>query len=125
MAKKRKAGRGVNKAEKIRELAKNDGSLRNVDIVAKLAAQGIKVTPNYVSITRTKSGMGKKKRRGGRRRGGRGSGRGRGRAAAMHSDNGVGLEQMREAARLIRSAGGIDGARQALAVAEQIAKALV
>jgi hypothetical protein len=40
------------------------------------------------------------------------------------SANGVGLDQMRDAARLIRSAGGIDGAREALAIAEHIAKAL-
>jgi hypothetical protein len=118
MARKRKARGDSSKAEKIRELATNDPSLRNVDIVATLKAQGIKVTPNYVSITRSKSGLGKRKRRGGRRR------KGRAGAAGSHSNNGVGLEQMREAARLIRSAGGIEGARRALAVAEQIANAL-
>ena len=116
MARKRKAGRGDSKAEKIRKYSEKNPDVRNVDIVKALAAQGVKVTPNYVSITRSKAGMGKRRRR---RRGGK-----RSRAAAMHTNNGVGLDQMREAARLIRSAGGIEGARQALAVAEQIAKAL-
>ena len=114
MARKRKAGRGDSKAEKIRNYSEKNPDVRNVDIVKALAAQGVKVTPNYVSITRSKAGMGKRRRRGGKRS----------RAAAMHTSNGVGLDQMREAARLIRSAGGIEGARQALAVAEQIAKAL-
>jgi hypothetical protein len=116
MARKRKAGRDVNKAEKIREYSEKNPQMRNVEIVTALAAQGVKVTPNYVSIIRSKAGTGKRRRR---RRAGR-----RGRAATMHTSNGVGLDQMREAARLIRSAGGIEGARQALAVAEQIAKAL-
>lgn len=116
MPRKRAAGQQKSKAQMIRDYVKNHPTTRNVDIVAALADQGVKVTPNYVSITKnTKRG---KKR--GKKRGRRGAA-----ARSMsQSANGVGLDQMREAARLIRSAGGIDGARQALAVAEQIAKAL-
>ena len=91
MARKRKSGGNDSKAEQVRQIAKKDRKLRNVDIVAALAAQGVEVTPNYVSIVRTKSGTSKKRKRGVK---------GRGRSAAMHTSNGVGLEQMREAAEM-------------------------
>jgi hypothetical protein len=115
MPRKRAAGQKKSKAQIIRDYADSHPTMRNVDIVAALADQGVKVTPNYVSITKSKK-RGKKR--------GRRSGRRVARSRMSESANGVGLEQMREAARLIRSAGGIEGARQALTVAEQIAKAL-
>jgi hypothetical protein len=115
---RKKRAAGQSKAQMIRDFIKSHPKMRNVDIVAALAEQGVKVTPNYVSITKSK-GRGKKRGRPGRR--GR---RGATARAMARSANGVGLDQMRDAARLIRSAGGIDGAREALAIAEHIAKAL-
>jgi hypothetical protein len=70
------------------------------------------VTPNYVSLVKTKGrGKGKRGRRGRR-------------AGQNGIVSGVGVAQIKAAADLIRNTGGIQQAKAALAAAEHVAKAL-
>jgi hypothetical protein len=111
------AKKSVNKAARIKEFFKANRRARNIDAIAALAKEGITVTPNYVSVVKTKGGG--KGKRGGRR--GRKAGQN---GAVGISFHGVGVAQIKAAADLIKNTGGIQQAKAALAAAEHVARAL-
>jgi hypothetical protein len=111
MAKKRSSDK-ENKSQRIRDYLKKHRKARNVDVAAALTAEGLPTTANYVAIVKGKM---KKRRR--RRR------EAVARGAAPRPAR-LGMEHVTAAASFIKSAGGIKGAKAALAAAEQLAKVL-
>lgn len=96
---------GVNKSKAIREYKEKHGDAGPKAVAEGLAAEGIKVTPQFVStvLSNAKRKSGKKRR-----------GRPRGRRAGA-ATNGS-LTQLLQAKKLAEQMGGINAARQALDV---------
>jgi arginine repressor len=108
--KKTSAGQ-VNKAQKIRDVAKTMGKkVRPRDIIAVLAKEGIKVSSAQVSTTLRAAGF-RRKRRGKK-----------GAAAAAHpaTGNGLSLDALLAAKALIAKVGGIEAAQEALAAMKKL-----
>jgi hypothetical protein len=108
MAKKKVArgGRsrsGVNKAQEIRnEFGTQGADARPKDVIAALAAKGIKVSSAQVSNIKAKLG-GKRKRKAGRK-------------ARASSNGAVSLAALLDAKRLAQKMGGVEQAKRALDV---------
>ncbi len=104
---------GPNKAAAVRDYVNVNPRASNDQVVAALEGQGISVTPNYVSVVKSQD-------RARSRTGGTKTKRGRTGANSA----GVGLDEVKQAASLIRSCGGIEKAKAAIAAAEDVARAL-
>lgn len=95
---------GVNKSKAIRDYKEKNAGAGPKAVVEGLAAEGIKVTPQFVSTVLSNA-----KRKSGKRRG-----RPPGRRAATVANGS--LKQLLQAKRLAEQMGGVSAARQALDV---------
>jgi arginine repressor len=101
----------VNKAQRIREVAKTLGKkVRPRDVIAELAKEGVSVSSAQVSTTLSAAGYRRKRR--GKKVGG----------AAAHpaSGNGLNLEALIAAKALIAKVGSVEAAQEALAVLKKL-----
>jgi hypothetical protein len=112
MAKKNASQRPPSKAQAVREFRRQNPEASNDQVVAALKTRGIEITPNYVSVVKSQDKMRERKKAG---------------AAATpprRPVGGVGVEQIKLAARLIRACGGAQEAKGAIEAAEEVARAL-
>ena len=107
----RKAGE-VNKAERIRQVAKSLGKkVRPRDVIAELAKEGVKVSSAQVSATLRSAGY--RRRRRGRKAAAT--------ATISHAaSNGLNVEALIAAKALIQKVGGVQAAEQAIAVLKKL-----
>lgn len=110
----KRSGKKATKAAAVREFLKNNPESSNVQVRAALNSNGIEITPNYVSVIK-----GQDRDRAERKRGGPKTRR----ARKAASTAGVGVHEIKLAASLIRSCGGAQEAKRALAAAEDVARA--
>jgi hypothetical protein len=99
----RKSKSGVNKSQAIRDYINANPKSKPKEIVEALAAQGVTVSPAFVSTLRSND----------KRKGRKGPGR-RGRPAASAGGGGFGLESLVQAKKLADKMGGVSKAREAL-----------
>jgi hypothetical protein len=105
------SGGQVNKAQRIRDVAKSLGKkVRPKDVIAELAKEGITVSSAQVSTTLSAAGY--RRRRHGKK----------GAATAAHSGNrnGLNLEALIAAKALIQKVGGIEVAQEALTALKKL-----
>ena len=119
MAKKKTAKKPVaksnkpNKAAAVRDYVRQHPEASNNEVVAGLKSQNITITPNYVSVI---------KRQDRARQTQSGTTTRRGRGATLGA--GVGIDEIKLAANLIRVCGSLEGAKLALNTANEVARAL-
>ena len=103
----------VNKSQAVRDYLETHPGTANKEVAEALAKQGIKMTPNYVAAIKSKmyvaKGMRKRRRKA---------------ATAMSAKTGVGIPEIKAAFGLLKQCGGIEGAKEALAAAQEIQKIL-
>ena len=124
-----KRSEGPNKSAAIREYLDSNPAAKPREIVDALKAQGVEVTPAFVSTIKSKSGSGSgpKKRRGRPARAAaatpartrRTTSRPAGRRAAASSDS-VSVDSLIRAKKLAEELGGVEKARAALSALEKI-----
>ncbi len=108
----KKAAGGVNKSKVIRDFANKNSSATPKEIVAKLAEQGLELTPQFVStvLSNARRKEGKPAKRG----------RGRGRPAGTTKTALAGVEGIIQAKKFAEKLGGVDAAKAALDALSQI-----
>lgn len=112
MAKKKNAPKGApSKAQAVREYRRQNPEASNDQVVAALKTRGIDITPNYVSVVKSQDKKRQRKMAGAA-------------APPPRRAGGVGVEQIKLAARLIRACGGAQEAKGAIEAAEEVARAL-
>ncbi len=113
-----KASGSINKAEEIRNAAKQLGGkkVRPKDVIAALAAKGITVSSPQVSSTLKAAGY-RRIRRKGRAAGATGKAK----SSAHAEQNGLSLEHLLAAKALIAKIGSVDAAKRALDVLAKLA----
>jgi hypothetical protein len=99
-----------NKSQAVREYLQKNPGAQNKEIAEALAKEGIKITADYVSIIKSNT----KKRRRRRRKA----------AEVLSVKSGVGVADIKAAFMLLKHCGGIKGAKEALAAAQEIQKVL-
>jgi deoxyribose-phosphate aldolase len=106
MAKKKRAA-DVNKSQEIRQALTDNPGMKPKDIAALLVAKGVPVTPAYVSIVKSSTkGGGKRKTK---------------RVVRIMKRKVVtGLGSLAAAIEFIRAAGGVEQAKRALAAIEEL-----
>jgi hypothetical protein len=111
---------GVNKSQAIRDALAANPDKSPSEIAEVLKSQGVKVTGTYVSNIKSTAKTARKARRAGRR-----AGRAMGRTTGFEVGNGIVAQNPIVAAlNLVRSAGSLEAARQALGTVEEIGKAV-
>ncbi len=123
MAKKKSSG--VNKSQAIRDYCEANPSAKPMEVAEAMKAQGIDVNAQFVSTVKSNS---KKSKKTGRR--GRPAGvsakqgapaKKAGRPAASRSRNGeLSLDSLINAKKLVEELGGVENARNAISVLEQL-----
>jgi hypothetical protein len=103
----------VNKSQTVRDYLKAHPGTGNKEIAEALSKQGIKLSPRHVANIKSKMVVSKGKRR-----------RRRKAATAMSARTGVGVLEIKAAFGLLKQCGGIEGAKDALAAAQEIQKIL-
>jgi hypothetical protein len=103
----------VNKSQTVRDYLKAHPGTANKEVADALTKQGIIVSPNYVASIKGKMDVvkGKRKRR-------------RTAANAMSAKTGVDINEIKAAFALLKQCGSVEGAKEALAAAEEIQKIL-
>jgi hypothetical protein len=113
---------GVNKSQAIRDALAANPDKSPSEIAEVLKSQGVKVTGTYVSNIKSTAKTARKARRAGRRAG---PAMGRTSAIGFEVRNGIVAQNPIVAAlNLVRSAGSLEAARQALGTVEEIGKAV-
>lgn len=102
------------KAEAVREHLRANPSASNDEVVSALKKQGITITSNYVSVVKSQA----------RERERRKQASETGSSGQLAAEAGLGLQQIKMAANLIRVCGGVKEARMAIDAAEDVARAL-
>ena len=102
------------KAEAVREHLRNNPEASNDEVVTALKKQGITITPNYVSVVKSQARERERRKQVSQT----------GSSGQLAAAAGIGLQEIKMAANLIRAAGGVKEARMAIEAAEDIARAL-
>lgn len=105
-----KAGSGVNKSQAIRDYLSANPGAKPKDVAAALTAKGIDVAPAFVSVVKSKS-------RGGKRRRGKKTAAGPRKAASSAA---LTVDQLVAAKKFIDSAGGVARAKAAIEAVERV-----
>ncbi len=110
----RKSKSGVNKSQAIRDYITANPKSKPKEIVEALTAQGVEVSPAFVSTLKSND----------KRKGGKGPGR-RGRPAGSKSGGSVlGVESLVQAKSFADKVGGIENAREILSALSKLSKIL-
>jgi len=102
------------KAEAVREHLRTNPGASNEEVVTALKKQGITITPNYVSVVKSQARERERKKQAAQT----------GSSGQVAAAAGIGLQQIKLAANLIRACGGVKEARMAIDAAEDVARAL-
>ncbi len=91
----------VNKSQAVRDYLAAHPDARNSEVRAALAKKGIVITPNYVSVIKGQSKQAKAPKK-------------------AQVKGGIGVSELKAAVALVKAAGSVEGATQALAIVKEI-----
>ncbi len=98
---KTRSKRNANKSEAVRDYLAAHPDAANAEVRAALAKKGITITPNYVSVIKGQAKQAKSPKK-----------------AKGKGD--IGVSELRAAMALVKQAGSVEGAAQALALVKEI-----